>query len=520
MAGPRSDQHDKTRLWGSLRRRLSASNWKKIKETNSSSNQNRSLQDGRPTCLDRQLQSTRTVALHSFLCLAPQQRFAPLDDDTTFSIRPLIGLSAQYHQRYTDLWLADNSESSRKMESPAQFKFDADPSEKSNATNSVEEPTTCSIGGEPETFMQAPPQNTLENEITRLEMTLNKATVFNPPHRPVRISHHVSEYDVDVKSTTTATSHPSIADNSEFSFQADFSKMAERAVHQAPASVEKIVPFTDAYAPTTNIKAGVRVSNEAISAGNESNASFKTMGDRMWNQHNDRERTDGNVSQPGRDRHQIENRHGTVAGLKSGHERKLNPKLYRSIFMESDYPQGLICDEESFLNPLNSLKANDCDSRYPLSQMRCSHQLTTNNCVENTDTSLFRGNEHSGDCERHLEEPNMLLDDEVKNDIHINGFCYNRSDQSRLASETTRSALFGEVLHNIKQEQVCFSHRGEPAVRRAKCVVVYDKQLGKNNAPGRNARQMVVRMEAVKRMSDYAVEFGYKDFLPIHDQQS
>jgi hypothetical protein len=442
------------------------------------------------TCLSRRCSNddAKNAHLRSLLCasaLLQTGKFKPLDDDT-FSTKPMIGFASRYNRHFSEIWLADYLKTTKKKAQHCTSKESTNYSENETARETSGclkksgSLSSCSLGS------SRGGVSSLGQEIDHLSKILKKASIASSRDLQggvFRGGHHVAEFDVQ-----SITSHTSSLYTSEYSFEADFSQLGERS-----RSSGRSVHLTGLADLDYTI--GPPLSSRML-------ATNVTTWEAVKHQHMDLFQPV--LSESGDNEGGILYKNNVVAAAESTEGRELtvsnDSKAKRSVRAMSHASSQAVPHASSH-------------ALYPLSER-----------VTDVALDMF---------ERHIAAAALYVSNTGSDDIPVEEILFS-SQESNDVSEVTTDAMsrgegpVGAVDQRLGKErkikQLGPRIGGDSGCRKAKCVVVYDKQFNEteqtfyDDVPA-NVKEMVDRFEILRRLeADHAARFGYKDFLPIQEQ--
>ena len=567
MSDLRQSFHERSKLWGSFRKRLSSQRLRLSDKLNNndgvhvplnyeeSSSKTRRIRTGGPVGSTAQVKpitcfpSRGNLTLSVFLCNSSSQRFAELDEhDDALSTKPSLGVGALHStRRCSDSWLMEkegnqqdgearalsnrnipvtseiatgkNFDFRSKLSTTSDQKFLAKQSNRDGQAIYPSKQAFVFPTSEDKGERVLTPRNIsiLEKEISRLTSVLNKRMMDNnrPKLSSRRNINHIE--DVGVAATDTEASS---SNGSSFSFRADFSHFVTTETCN-DAGVDNRVKKDSVTNPT-----GLDIQTETLMQ--EATRKFNTPLQTSFGLWDEKVSTSDipRVVQTG------------ISGHKDiAVERKMPhniAQVFRPIIAESTQNDDMYDHEIPSCGVANLL----------VSRVRNIH--TTNAAIDakHRAQSIFRSSRQVAgkDWHKYYHDHYAMTDDYKKNILKhidkVNSSCLNQPvaedmcirnicfsyDDSNLISEMTDSVFSPEQLNC----DYSLTNEGTSFERRKECIVFYhqhqDDTITENDEKlvriaAVNAKDDIKKFEAKKLMEiEHPKKFGYIDFTPIHEQ--
>ncbi|CAB9525013.1 expressed unknown protein [Seminavis robusta] len=557
-----SDHGEKPKIWTSFRQRLSArrasakmlANSEERRGSRTKTDSTGAGSTKRFSRMKDEYKSTsclpvshRQVVAASLLCSAKQQ-FKLLDDDT-FSTKPLIGFASRYSNRhYSEVWLADyvnatkhsartppRTSSRKKTQWKTTKVTIVDPDESSDPALEMMSPVRI-----PATNKVGSPQGSrhgIGREIDRLSRTLGMAPVDNGLNEAGR-TRHVNEFDV-----ASATSHTSSLDTAEFSFQADFSQLQSPDRNdKSSASMSSGISTTSTWDEIKRRKSELfqPILNESYDNGDIILAARPTPVYRDVHEVHELNHsvysTDNNMGSPSRGPEALED--DLIDMNLDILARHMDEEAMMYQQQQPFYEIQCKSDESHNLSDIS-----DSAVGLPIAGQSDDQSLNQGEMMERylsqgeTESGPYHRTEHDRhpvNAEEHVDRPSTQQEENVnrprsKPTEHEDGLLVQEEMVGQFLSteeKAERPVDQTEIPKGASPMPMVSVHRSGDVARKARCVVVYDKELTDSermmtfdDIPA-NVKQIVDRLEVFRqREATRAEQFGFKNFIPIHEDQ-
>lgn len=571
MSDLRQSFHERSKLWGSFKKRLSGPSIRRTSITGQKTPQDceatgvarpvpptrrtektpsqiqaerptrrRSEGDRRPretarteiatkstpvTCFPTRPNQNGAGGFSSLFFCTSVQKFAQLDDDT-FSTRPNVGLAARYNQRdYSDVWLAEDCKSEevedKKYFSQPKSSTSGKKDAKKGSSRFNAKKKTLLIPSSSKKDNVLTPRNIgiLEKEISRLTSALNKSIMvdrMSHPHK--RDPHHFYDDYADKPTEIAATdTDVSTSTGSGFSFRADFSHLLVRETTRGGTSHEEECKREEEETPVSSTGAKVETPTQFVSSRGVL---------------------------PLLDTEPIETEIAATTNVRASQEDKSKQRdlpitiaqdtvrVFQPILAESTHNDSIyehdnpawgvrdLLETSVRYNNTNNSAAVPGAKQKAQSIFRTYRQVAGKNWHKHYyEKQTFDERDHDSIL-RHIDE-SCVGEATGDDNIGIQEICLSQDD-SHLMSEMTDTFSTGGLLRDENETSYDgYFNDGNNTQRKAKCVVFHNQQLFnesdhrliKSNVPVK-VKEVISKFEALKRME---VDHPDKYFLPIDE---